>query len=106
LDKSFQKSVNRIGCEICNVHCTSQCDYDTHLSGKKHLQKLADQCSNVKTLTKINDLLGNQRVKKTEQTQKPKQFQCEICDVVHYSQYNYDAHFSRKKHLQKLADQQ
>ena len=37
----------RFLCEICNIKCSSQCDYHQHLSGKKHLKKLADQCSDV-----------------------------------------------------------
>jgi transcription elongation factor Elf1 len=90
-------------CEICNVHCTSQCDYDTHLSGRKHLEKLADQCSNVKTLG--NDLPGNQQSKKIEHEQKQNQFRCEICNVHCTSQCDYDTHLSGKKHLKKLADQ-
>jgi hypothetical protein len=38
-------------CEICNIKSSSQCDYDTHLSGKKHLKKLANHCSYGKTLS-------------------------------------------------------
>ena len=83
-------------CEFCDVKCTSQCVYDTHLSGKKHLQKLADQCSNVKILP--NDLLGNQGVKKIEHAQKPKQFRCAICNVHCTSQCGYDTHLSGKYH--------
>ena len=73
-------------CEFCDVECTSQCDYDTHLSGKKHLKKLADQCSDVENLS--DDFHGYQRRKKSELAKNLKKNRCEICDIECTNQFH------------------
>ena len=62
--KALNALNKRFLCEICNIKCSSQCDYHQHLSGKKHLKKLADQCSDVENLS--DDFLGNQLGEKSE----------------------------------------
>ena len=54
----------RFLCEICNIKCSSQCDYHQHLSGIKHLKKLESE----QNLEKKN--------------------RCEICDVECTNQFH------------------
>ena len=95
-------------CEICNIKSSSQCDYDTHLSGKKHLKKLANHCSYGKTLSPSKEVIPTGNLQKNEDKiadlvqsltqevriadiypkQKPKQFHCEICDVECSNQFH------------------
>ena len=99
--KAPKKDEKNLRLPIINTNTsTSQYDYDTHLSGKKHLQKLAGQCSNVKPL-----FVGNQRGKEMEHEQKPKpngnqrgkkseleknlkKNRCEICDIECTNQFH------------------
>ena len=73
-------------CEICSIKSSSQCDYDTHLSSKKHLKKLSKQCSDVENLS--DDFLGNQREKKNELAKNLKKKHCEICDIECTNQFH------------------
>ena len=82
----LQERSKRFLCEICNIKSSSQCDYDTHLSSKKHLKKLSKQCSDVENLS--DDFLGNQREKKNELAKNLKKKHCEICDIECTNQFH------------------
>ena len=73
-------------CEICNIKSSSQCEYVQHLSGKKHLKKLADQCSDVENLS--DDFLGNQLGEKSEIAKNLEKNRCEICDIECTNQFH------------------
>ena len=82
----LQERSKRFLCEVCNIKSSSQCDYVQHLSGKKHLKKLADQCSDVESLS--DDFLGNQLGEKSELGKILEKNRCEICDIECTNQFH------------------
>jgi hypothetical protein len=77
-DKSKSEVSNQYICEICDFVTSKKCNYDRHLSSKKHIEKVAE---NNKT------------------------YICEICDYNTNTKYNYDKHLSSKKHIKKRANE-
>ena len=56
------------------------------MSGKKHLKKLADQCSDIENLS--DDFLGNQLGEKSEIAKNLEKNRCEICDIECTNQFH------------------
>lgn len=69
-------------CDICNVQCVGQNNYNKHLEGERHELNLK----------KIND-------NETEIKLNKKMYICEKCDFKCNKKYNFNRHLITEKHL-------
>ena len=96
MEKSLQNDSSNTQCEICNLGKMSSAAYNQHISGKKHLKKLADLYPSAN---------GNQveRPAMSAKVNKPDRFfKCELCHVFSVSQEQHNVHLVGKRHLKKL----
>jgi hypothetical protein len=72
-------------CEICNYECYYKCNYNRHLSSKKHVNEKAKMESKmiIENKTKNN-------------------YVCGICNFTCSKKSNYNIHLSSNKHIQNM----
>ena len=78
-------------CPHCNVTCTTQTVFDSHLAGKKHLAKM-------------KQILAGSLQEKKSDGKEP--FKCHLCNFVASNKYFYDDHMNSKEHRAKVEEQQ
>jgi hypothetical protein len=101
---------NQYICEICDYNTYKNCNYDRHLSSKKHLEKVSKNnnaytCEFCDYNTYIKShyekhLSSKKHVKKRAQ-HLSHIYSCEICDYTTSIKYNYNKHLSSKSHINK-----
>jgi hypothetical protein len=64
-------------CEVCDYSTSKYCNYNKHLSSKKHVEKVSEN---------------------------ENQYICEVCHYNTCIKNNYDRHLSSKKHIEKVAE--
>jgi hypothetical protein len=77
-DKHQSNTIKPYVCDICDYVTKKICNYNRHLSSKKHIENVS----------KIN-----------------KKYNCEFCDYNTSIKSHYDKHLSSKKHIKKRAKQ-
>ncbi|XP_071693654.1 uncharacterized protein [Rutidosis leptorrhynchoides] len=98
-------SVNTsIHCDICNVVCSNQDVFRTHVAGKKHSAKAVMKLMGANGL--INPTLeGSLKASSSGVSQKPPvSLQCELCNISCTSNELLTKHVSGKKHQKKLKE--
>jgi len=112
-------------CTVCNLACTSQVVYDSHMQGKTHASKVraAAMAKNTREMANklgcpicniyvtsqdalTTHLAGKQHKKKSEKLGEIKsgvQLRCELCDVTATDKHGLDAHLNGKRHAEKVA---
>nr|XP_043606119.1 zinc finger protein 346-like isoform X2 [Erigeron canadensis] len=93
-------------CHICDVACSSQDVFQTHVAGKKHSAKAIMQAASSKgnfNLTsecslEAQPITGGSQMK----PDIPQSFSCELCKISCTSNELLNMHLTGKKHLKKL----
>lgn len=103
-------------CEICDLQCSSVCDYIKHCGTKKHkkrkhspkLTSLECNVCNIKCISEIHmnrhlQTKKHQSMVASGQVAEEKlPLTCDICNITCPSQKTIRAHLQTKKHLKKM----
>jgi hypothetical protein len=76
-------------CELCNYICHHKCNYNRHLSTKKHFNEMTKMKEDIKV-----------------KTEDKKHFICSICNFECDKKSNYNIHLLSKKHIQNIKEQE